>query len=175
MTETKADSDARAFRHRTVMLDETLSCLAPRAGGRYADVTLGGGGHALAVLEASAPDGRLVGVDRDETALAAARERLAEHAERVELVHGAFAELPRLLAHYQQGSTPQSKPIKPICLVGICHANPCHTLLSQLVPRMDESRFHAGKRTLLSLLRLTLHRKSRSVNPLFQIHFILFI
>jgi 16S rRNA (cytosine1402-N4)-methyltransferase len=72
--------------------------LAPRAGGIYCDATLGGAGHAVRILEASAPNGRLVGVDRDPVALAAARERLAPFGDRATLVHGRFAELPEILA-----------------------------------------------------------------------------
>lgn len=85
------------FSHRTVLLAETIESLDPRAGRVYADATLGGGGHAEAILERSAPDGLLIGVDRDEAALSAARERLARFGERVTLVHGAFAELGRIL------------------------------------------------------------------------------
>ncbi len=87
------------FAHRTVLLDETIEALAPRAGCVYADVTVGGGGHAEAILERSAPDGRLVGVDRDESALAASSARLSRFGERVTLVHGAFAELGSILEH----------------------------------------------------------------------------
>ncbi len=85
------------FTHRTVMLAETLDSLEPRTGRFYADVTLGGGGHAEGILEASGPDGRLIGVDRDEAALEAARARLARFGERVSFVHGPFAELGDLL------------------------------------------------------------------------------
>ena len=87
-----------AFFHRTVLLEETISLLAPRGGGVYCDATLGGAGHAIRILDASAPDGRLVGVDRDDDALAAARERLAPYGSRVTLLHGAFGDLPELLA-----------------------------------------------------------------------------
>jgi 16S rRNA (cytosine1402-N4)-methyltransferase len=87
-----------AFVHETVLLSETVSAIAPRPGGVYVDCTLGGGGHARAILEQSGPDGRLFGVDRDESALAAARERLAEFGARATLLHGAFSELPGLLA-----------------------------------------------------------------------------
>ncbi|MCA9608134.1 MAG: 16S rRNA (cytosine(1402)-N(4))-methyltransferase RsmH [Myxococcales bacterium] len=80
------------------MLNETLECLAPCAGRTYADATVGGGGHSAGILERSAPDGRLIGVDRDEAALSAARERLAPWGERVTLVHGPFAELRSILA-----------------------------------------------------------------------------
>lgn len=86
------------FSHRTVLVEEALACLAPRAGGVYCDATLGGAGHARRILEASAPDGRLVGIDRDQDALAVARTRLAEFGARVTLLHGAFGELPELLA-----------------------------------------------------------------------------
>lgn len=81
------------FEHVTVLLRETVEGIAPRAGGRYADVTLGGGGHARAVLEASAPDGRMLAIDRDPAALAAARERLGEFGDRVTFRHSSFAEL----------------------------------------------------------------------------------
>ncbi|MCB9597956.1 MAG: 16S rRNA (cytosine(1402)-N(4))-methyltransferase RsmH [Sandaracinaceae bacterium] len=80
------------------MLEATLDSLDPRPGRVYADATLGGGGHAAGILERSAPDGRLIGVDRDEAALAAGRERLVPFGDRVTLVHGAFAELRSILA-----------------------------------------------------------------------------
>jgi 16S rRNA (cytosine1402-N4)-methyltransferase len=85
------------FVHETVLLRETVEGIAPRAGGVYVDVTLGGAGHARAVLEASAPDGRLFGFDRDATALTVARERLAEFGDRVVLTHGAFAGVSDML------------------------------------------------------------------------------
>lgn len=85
------------FVHLTVLRDETVDAVAPRSGGLYADATLGGGGHAEAILERSAPDGRLIGVDRDEAALAAARARLARFGDRVTLVHEEFARLPQVL------------------------------------------------------------------------------
>jgi 16S rRNA (cytosine1402-N4)-methyltransferase len=86
------------FHHVTVMLEESLRALAPRSGAVYADTTLGGGGHAEAILEASAPDGRLIGIDRDETALAAARSRLARFGDRATLVHGEMRDVRTLIA-----------------------------------------------------------------------------
>lgn len=59
----------------------------------WVDGTVGLGGHAAAILRASAPGGRLIGIDRDESALEAARERLAEFAGRFELRHGNFSEV----------------------------------------------------------------------------------
>jgi 16S rRNA (cytosine1402-N4)-methyltransferase len=81
------------FVHKPVLLREVLEALRPRPGGRYVDGTVGGGGHAAAILAASAPDGWLFGCDRDAAALAAARERLAEFAGRFELRQGNFADL----------------------------------------------------------------------------------
>src|SRR5678810_512503 len=56
--------------HLPVLLDEVLTWLDPKPGGRYCDATLGAGGHSFAVLERSAPDGRVIGLDRDPAALA---------------------------------------------------------------------------------------------------------
>lgn len=86
-----------AFEHASVLLAESIDALGPRSGGVYADATVGGGGHSEAILEASAPDGRLIGVDRDPAALEAARARLARFGDRATLVHGEFAELGRIV------------------------------------------------------------------------------
>jgi len=81
------------FTHKPVLLAEVLEALQPRPGGKYADGTLGGGGHAAAVLAASSPTGWLWACDRDGVALEAAARRLAEFAGRFELRRGNFAEL----------------------------------------------------------------------------------
>lgn len=88
----------QTFTHAPVLLAEVLAQLAPRTGGLYVDATLGRGGHAEAILEASAPDGRLVGVDRDPRALEETAPRLARFGQRVRLVHAAFADLTDVLA-----------------------------------------------------------------------------
>jgi 16S rRNA (cytosine1402-N4)-methyltransferase len=75
------------------MLVEVLDALRPRDGGLYVDGTVGGGGHAAAILRASAPGGRVIGFDRDAAAIEAAGKRLAEFADRFELRRGNFAEL----------------------------------------------------------------------------------
>jgi 16S rRNA (cytosine1402-N4)-methyltransferase len=80
------------------MREECIAALAPRSGGVYADATLGGGGHAEAILEASAPDGRLFGIDRDPRALDAARDRLGRFGARATLLHGRMSEARSLLA-----------------------------------------------------------------------------
>lgn len=84
------------FRHVPVLLNEVVSGLAPRPGRRYIDGTLGGGGHAFAILAASAPDGQILGIDADPAALAAASQRLAPYAGRATLVHGNFRALGQL-------------------------------------------------------------------------------
>jgi 16S rRNA (cytosine1402-N4)-methyltransferase len=86
------------FEHEPVLIEEVMTLLSPRAGGVYCDATVGGGGHAEAVLERSSPDGRLVGIDRDPTAVQVARQRLARFADRVTIMHGSFGDLESLLA-----------------------------------------------------------------------------
>ena len=81
------------FRHKPVLLRETLDALQPRDGGLYVDGTVGGGGHAAEILRASAPNGRLIGFDRDAVAIEAAGKALSEFAGRFELCHGNFSEL----------------------------------------------------------------------------------
>jgi 16S rRNA (cytosine1402-N4)-methyltransferase len=72
---------------------EVLEALRPSPSSLVADGTVGGGGHAAALLKASAPTGRLVGCDRDGRAVAAATARLSEFAGRFEIRQGNFAEL----------------------------------------------------------------------------------
>jgi 16S rRNA (cytosine1402-N4)-methyltransferase len=83
--------------HEPVMSDEVMEYLAVHPGGVYCDATLGAGGHALRILEMSAPDGRLLGIDRDAESLAKARLRLQELGSRAVLMHGNFADAPALL------------------------------------------------------------------------------
>jgi 16S rRNA (cytosine1402-N4)-methyltransferase len=90
-------SASPAFEHETVLAEEAVAALAPQPGGLYCDGTLGGGGHAERILEQSEPDGRLLGVDRDPDALAAAGHRLERYGRRVILKHASFAELPEVL------------------------------------------------------------------------------
>lgn len=66
------------FSHRPVLLKETLAALKLRPGGTYIDATVGGGGHARAILEAIQPGGTLIGIDRDGEALEAARKYLKD-------------------------------------------------------------------------------------------------
>jgi len=81
--------------HVPVMSDEVIEWLAPGRGGVFVDCTIGLGGHAAALLDAGAD--RVVGLDRDEEALASAREALATWAGRVDLVHADFRQLEAVL------------------------------------------------------------------------------
>ncbi len=81
------------FAHKSVLLAEVLEALRPRSGEKFVDGTIGGGGHAAAILQASVPDGWLFGMDRDDAALDAAGKRLAAFAGRFELRRGNFSEL----------------------------------------------------------------------------------
>ncbi|MBI4320469.1 MAG: 16S rRNA (cytosine(1402)-N(4))-methyltransferase RsmH [Chloroflexi bacterium] len=83
--------------HVPVLYDEVLEVLSPRPGGRYIDCTLGGGGHALGIVERSSQDGRLLGIDADIRAVEAARDRLKDYASRVVLVNDNFVHLARIV------------------------------------------------------------------------------
>lgn len=86
------------FSHQPVLLHEVVTALQPKAHGRYLDGTLGGGGHAEAILEASSPDGFLYGFDRDPAALRAAGDRLDRFRGRTEIHHGDFSGADRWIA-----------------------------------------------------------------------------
>ncbi|HEY2901688.1 MAG TPA: 16S rRNA (cytosine(1402)-N(4))-methyltransferase RsmH [Polyangia bacterium] len=83
--------------HQPVLLDAVLQHLAPAPGRRYCDATVGLGGHARAVLERSGPDGRLIGLDRDQEALRTAAVRLASFGDRVSLIHAPFSQVGKVL------------------------------------------------------------------------------
>lgn len=85
------------FSHVPVLLEDVLTLLAPERGGVFVDGTLGGGGHAEAVLLRLPPGGRLVGIDRDMEAVRAAGERLEAYGERFTALHGNFFEMRTLL------------------------------------------------------------------------------
>jgi 16S rRNA (cytosine1402-N4)-methyltransferase len=83
--------------HRPVLVAEAVSSLRCRAGGVYVDGTVGGGGHAAAILERTAPDGFLIGIDTDGDALREAEKRLAPFGARKVLLKGNFADMVPLL------------------------------------------------------------------------------
>jgi len=82
-----------AWFHQPVLYHEVLRALHPHSGGRYVDGTVGAGGHASGMLEASSPDGLLLGLDVDREALQLAAERLASFGKRAILRHASYAAL----------------------------------------------------------------------------------
>jgi len=85
------------FYHIPVLKDEVIQALRLRPHGIWVDCTLGGGGHAEAILEATAPDGLLFGIDRDEEAVRRAGERLTRYGTRVRLLREGFKNLGAIL------------------------------------------------------------------------------
>jgi 16S rRNA (cytosine1402-N4)-methyltransferase len=81
------------YTHLPVLFDETIEALAVQRRRSYIDATVGLGGHAEGMLRASAPDGRLLGIDADPDAVAQARQRVAPYSARAIIVRGNFREL----------------------------------------------------------------------------------
>ena len=106
--------------HVPVLLQSVLEFLNAGPGGTYLDGTVGGGGHAAAILQASAPQGRLLGLDRDPVALETARQRLVPFGERATLRHGSFARLKALAL----GFTPADGVLLDLGLSSIQLADP---------------------------------------------------
>ena len=90
-----AEAD-QAYGHKPVLLDECLEALAIKPDGIYLDGTLGRAGHSLEIAR-RLTTGRLIGIDRDETAIAAARERLRDYMDHVTLVHSNFDRIGAIL------------------------------------------------------------------------------
>jgi 16S rRNA (cytosine1402-N4)-methyltransferase len=89
-----------ASTHTPVLLAEVLRALAVQPGGRYIDATLGGGGHAAAILEQSSPGGQLLGMDADPAAIAAARERFRGSRDSALIVNDNFVNLQSICIKY---------------------------------------------------------------------------
>ncbi|MGI6128650.1 MAG: 16S rRNA (cytosine(1402)-N(4))-methyltransferase RsmH [bacterium] len=84
------------FIHQPVLLSEVLTYLVSQPEGVYIDCTLGGGGHAEAVLKQLSPAGRFLGIDQDEIALAAATRRLQPYKNQLKLARGNFSQLEEI-------------------------------------------------------------------------------
>lgn len=86
------------FKHKSVLLKETIESLHIRPNGTYVDGTLGGGGHAYEVCGHLAQKGQLIGIDQDEDAIRAAARRLSEFGDRVQIIRGNYCEMKEALA-----------------------------------------------------------------------------
>jgi len=102
MAATRLDPDPQAFFHTPVMLREVLAALGDVGAGVIVDMTLGGAGHASALLEAL-PEATLYGFDRDPRAILAARERLSRFGERAIVTHARFDEVEGVLDEHGVG------------------------------------------------------------------------
>lgn len=83
------------FEHTPVLLKEVIEFLAPKSGGRYFDGTLGGGGYASAILTAVGDSGELVGVDLDDDAIVAAKQRLEKFGSKAIIENSSYAEVAK--------------------------------------------------------------------------------
>lgn len=93
----KMNTEHIEFSHVSVLLDECIDALNIQPNLTYVDCTTGGGGHSYEIVARLTEGGRLICLDRDETALRAASERLAPFSDRVEFVHANFNEIGRVL------------------------------------------------------------------------------
>jgi len=85
-----------AFEHKSVLLEETIENLNIRPNGIYVDGTLGGGGHSYEIIK-RLQSGRLIGIDQDEAAIKAARERLTAFQDKVTIIRSNYSEMRRVL------------------------------------------------------------------------------
>lgn len=86
------------YRHIPVMVKEVIDYLDCSPGKKYVDGTLGGGGHAQAILRAVGPDGFLIGIDRDPVAVSSASEALRQFKSNISIFHNNFTHLPEILS-----------------------------------------------------------------------------
>ena len=85
------------FKHKSVLLNETIDNLNIKPDGIYVDGTLGGGGHSYEICKRLSPEGSLIGIDQDEDAIKAASERLSEFKDRVTIVRSNYCEIAQVL------------------------------------------------------------------------------
>ena len=93
------------FKHKPVLLEETIEGLKIKEDGIYVDGTLGGAGHSNEILKRLSSKGMLIGIDRDEEALKAAKENLKQYSN-VKYVHGNHDEIEEILENPQKFNIP---------------------------------------------------------------------
>jgi 16S rRNA (cytosine1402-N4)-methyltransferase len=87
--------------HKPVLLEESIAMLQVQQGGKYVDCTVGGGGHAAAILDMSSPAGKLLGIDADPDAIERASEKLKRYGDRAILVNENFKYLESICDRYE--------------------------------------------------------------------------
>ena len=85
------------FVHKSIMLEEVIESLAIKPNGIYVDGTLGGAGHSSEIAKRLGPEGRLIGIDQDGEAIAAATKRLEPYKDRVTIVRSNYAQMCQVL------------------------------------------------------------------------------
>jgi len=85
-----------SLQHQPVLYQETIAALRPSPAGRYLDGTVGAGGHAFGILEATNPEGMLLGLDVDPQALSIAKERLADFGKRAKLLKASYGQMTEI-------------------------------------------------------------------------------
>ena len=98
MTGATENGEGGSSYHRPVLVEEVVGLLVVDPGGVYLDATLGGGGHAEAILKSLSPRGRVIGLDRDPEAVAHAAQRLSAFGERFAALQSRFSEMREALA-----------------------------------------------------------------------------
>lgn len=88
------------FRHKSVLLRETIEYLKINPDGIYVDGTLGGGGHAYEICRRLSPKGKLIGIDQDEDAVRAAAQRLSEFEDRTQIIRSNYCRMREVLAEH---------------------------------------------------------------------------
>ena len=90
-----------AYQHHSVLTKELLVYLQPKAGQHFIDCTLGGGGHTREILKATSPKGKVLGLELDLRAIAAAKENLQEYQDRIIIVNDSYAHLQLVYKKYE--------------------------------------------------------------------------
>ena len=85
------------FKHKSVLLDETIEALNIRPDGIYVDGTLGGGGHSYEICSHLSQNGRLIGIDQDAAAIEAAAKRLGEFKDKVTIIRSNYCDMKKEL------------------------------------------------------------------------------
>lgn len=89
------------YTHIPVLLKEVLAHLEPESNQNFVDATLGGAGYSEALLKASGPNGKVLAIDLDETALASAEQKLSKYEDRLTLAHGNFRDVDKIVVHHK--------------------------------------------------------------------------